>query len=502
MNYKKGIKNISYSVIGQLISLAIGIFIPRLVIMSYGSEVNGLLSSVSQIITYLSLLEAGVGTATCQALYKPFTDNDHKSISSILSAANRYYKKTGVAYLSLILVIAFIYPLVIQSTLNYWFVWVLIVINGVPGVINYFYQCKLRTLMEANGDNYILTNLGTFSTIFTSMLKIILLRMNVSIILVQVVYCFNSLVQMIYVHCYVKRKYGWLDLKEKPDYNALKQKNAAFIHQICGLVTNSTDVVLLSIFCDLNTVSIYSMYNMLYNLVYNAILSVNSSIQFILGQSYYKGKEYFCKVIDAYETYYVAIASSLLLVTYVMTIPFLRLYTAGADINYISYTYPILFLAVKILNALRNAATNTISVSGHFEGTKWHAAIESVINLSISIIAVWKFGITGVLMGTIAAFIFRDWISIYYYNHVILKRSCRHSYLITFINLALLAGLAVLSHLIIWRYDSYVLMVLVAAGLSVLSLALFFGVNSLISRESFVLVKNAIKIKLQSRRKS
>ena len=53
MNIKKGAKNIVYSLIGQVIALGLGIFVPRLIIISYGSEVNGLLTSVSQVITYL-----------------------------------------------------------------------------------------------------------------------------------------------------------------------------------------------------------------------------------------------------------------------------------------------------------------------------------------------------------------------------------------------------------------------------------------------------------------
>ena len=63
MNLTKGIKNISYSFVGQFVSLALGIVIPRLVIVSYGSEVNGLLSSIKQVMTYFALLWAGLASA-------------------------------------------------------------------------------------------------------------------------------------------------------------------------------------------------------------------------------------------------------------------------------------------------------------------------------------------------------------------------------------------------------------------------------------------------------
>ena len=175
MDVKKGMKNVIYSIVGQIIILVIGIMIPRLVIVSYGSETNGLISSISTIITYLSLLEAGIGAATIQALYKPVSENNRDGINSILSATHQYYKKTGIIYLSFVCGIAAIYPLIVKNSFSYWFVSTMVLIVGLPGVINFFFQRKFRTYMETVGDNYILTNLNTITTIATSILKIVLL---------------------------------------------------------------------------------------------------------------------------------------------------------------------------------------------------------------------------------------------------------------------------------------------------------------------------------------
>ncbi|MBS5190332.1 MAG: sugar isomerase, partial [Lachnospiraceae bacterium] len=110
----------------------------------------------------------------------------------------------------------------------------MIIVNGIPGVINFYFQRKYRTFLETIGDNYILINLGTITSVATSILKIVMLQMGVSILVVQTIYCCSSLVQMIYVYYYTKKKYPWIDFSVKPDHAALKQKNAALIHQICG----------------------------------------------------------------------------------------------------------------------------------------------------------------------------------------------------------------------------------------------------------------------------
>lgn len=52
-------KNIIYGLLNQFITLAFGIILPKIVLVSIGSEANGLLNSVNQAIVYLALLEGG-----------------------------------------------------------------------------------------------------------------------------------------------------------------------------------------------------------------------------------------------------------------------------------------------------------------------------------------------------------------------------------------------------------------------------------------------------------
>ena len=63
-NAQKSAYNILTSVLGQAITIILGVVIPRLVLVNLGSENNGLLSSITQVLGYASLLEAGVGLVT------------------------------------------------------------------------------------------------------------------------------------------------------------------------------------------------------------------------------------------------------------------------------------------------------------------------------------------------------------------------------------------------------------------------------------------------------
>ena len=54
----------------QMIVMLVGFITPRILLQYYGSEINGLVSSINQFITYFSLVEAGIAGAAVYSLYK------------------------------------------------------------------------------------------------------------------------------------------------------------------------------------------------------------------------------------------------------------------------------------------------------------------------------------------------------------------------------------------------------------------------------------------------
>ena len=291
MNARRSFYNIFFGMLSQIISIALGIIIPRLVLVSLGSESNGLLSSVNQALVYLSLLEAGIGTATLQALYKPVAEEDKSSINQIMAATNIYYKRVGLYYFIATLSLAIIYPIVVNSSLSYFTIFSVILLSGLSQVINFFFQGKYRILMQVEGKNYILTNLGTIINVFTSISKIILLLLGCDIIVLQFMYFIFSLLQMIYIMKYIKKNYKWLDLSVTPNYDAISQKNSVLIHQISGLIFQNTDVLILTVACGLKVVSVYSMYVMLFGMIGTTISTINSGVSFAMGQAYSTDKK-------------------------------------------------------------------------------------------------------------------------------------------------------------------------------------------------------------------
>lgn len=167
-NLQKSISNVKFGILNQFITIALGIILPRLVLVSLGSEANGLLNSINQAIVYLALLEGGIGLTITKALYGPVAQNNQEEINGIMSAANCFYRNVGKLYLIGILIISVIYPFVIKTSISKITIFIVILLTGLPQVINFFFQGKLRTLLQVDGRGYILTNLSTVVFIGTS----------------------------------------------------------------------------------------------------------------------------------------------------------------------------------------------------------------------------------------------------------------------------------------------------------------------------------------------
>lgn len=94
MNARKSIYNILSGLLGQGIAILLGIMIPRLVIVNLGSESNGLLSSVNQMLIYLNLLESGVGTAALQSLYRPVAEKIYQKLTAFYLPSTVFTKES------------------------------------------------------------------------------------------------------------------------------------------------------------------------------------------------------------------------------------------------------------------------------------------------------------------------------------------------------------------------------------------------------------------------
>ena len=481
---KRVLYNLIVGIFGKILLMVLGFLVPKLYIENYGSELNGLLSSIAQVFSYLALLEAGVGTAATQALYDPIAHNDTEKINGIMSAASRFYKKTGVLYGLGVLIFAVVYPLVVKNTIGTSTVFLLIVLSGANGVLNYFFQAKYFSLLNAEGKGYVHVAIGTAISVITTVSKIILLVLNADIVLIYLVYFVLALLQNLAIAIYIKRNYGSLNCNETPDTAALKQSNSVLVHQISSLIFSHTDVLILTAFCSLQTVSIYVVYNMVTESLGAVLNIVFGSFTAALGLTYQEDKQRFKNYYDLFELGTWILGFALMSVTLLLFTPFITLYTANADISYVDNWLPLLFVICKLLSLLRMPGVTAVNVAGHFKATQTRTIIESVINIVVSLICVQFFGIYGVLFGTIAALFYRTTDFIVYTNQNIVYRKPIHIIKRLLVNAVPAIGFVIIAHILMPAITTVLDFILVGIVLTSVSFLLQIVGNYLSERKS------------------
>ena len=342
---QKAIKNIVYSFLVKLLTFAIGIVIPRLVIVGYGSEINGLLQTVSNIYSYLALIMAGVGTAAIQGLYKPISEQNRSAISAVLVATRQYFRKLVFWYAIGSVIFAVIFPFLVHATIDTRIIVLVILIEGLSSSLTYYYTYTVQALLSADGRDYVIQIIQFIVFLITSAAKIGLVLLSVNVVILQTAYLIINILQITMYQAYIKKKYDWINWKENADTNVLKNRKHFLLNGVAWTVFSSTDTIIISAFCGLMFSSVYALYNMIFANLNLVLAIIYNSAYFILGQVYHEDKKKYLVLHDGFESLIAALVFALLSVAYILILPFFRLYTRGiTDINYIDSYLPFLFL--------------------------------------------------------------------------------------------------------------------------------------------------------------
>ena len=485
--------NLLSGIVYQVVLIVISFVLPRLYLENFGSEVNGVLSTIKQIFVYMFLLESGVGLATTQALYKPVAEKNHSKVSSIISATHNYYIKIGFIYLGIVLLIAVVYAYIVPTSISSGVLFGIIILTALPALFSYFVQAKYRILLEVDGRKYIITNSETVLQLLSNVGKILVLLLTNSLLLIQLVYCILYLLQLYFVFIKAKRRYDWLDVKSKPDFTAISQRKSVLVHQVSGMVFNNTDVLLLSFLCDFKVVSVYTIYNIFFSQIQTFITSIISGFSFALGQMFHVDKEKFMKVYNVYETFYIMSTFIIYTLMAVFLLPIIQIYTKGInDANYTNAYLLILFVIMNLLSNGKLPSNHVLEYSGKFEETRSHAIWEMVINITVSIVAILLWGICGAIIGTIVALIYRGAMMIYYSNKKVLERSAFSTYKLWIVNGVVFAVIMLIFFVDSFSGLSFIRLVIKGALHSLWIIALYIIVNLIFFKDAF---KNLIALR-------
>ena len=301
---------------------------------------------------------------------------------------------------------------------------------------------------------------------------------------------------MFLIYIYVKNHYGYLNFDVTPLTEKLSDRWSVLSHQIAGMVVLNTDIVVLTIFkIPLSEISVYTVYNLVLNVIIGLLNSLLNAVTPLFGRILVTDKSSMTReYYSIYEFLYFILTFALFTSLVILFIPFLNIYTQGiTDANYIRLNLALTFCLMGLIYMIRTPALTLINASGHYKQTQKGAFIEAGINIIVSLILVSKFGIEGVLLGTICSHCFRSIELMKYNNDYIIKNSIRTT-LIRIIRNIILMLIIILSYryIFIINVNDFITWFIFATLITISSFLFILFFNILCEKEYYYLLKEKL----------
>ena len=441
----------------QAVTAVCGFILPPLIVGTFGSETNGMVTSITQFIAYLNLVEAGIGAASIAALYKPIAENNVSKVNGILSAARKFYFRSGLVFSLGIVLLAFLYPLVIGNQVDRLASFFMVLVLGISGSAEFFLIGKYRVLLTSDKKLYVISFLQSIALALNTAIAVLLIKLNFGIVAVKLSSSLIYLSRFLVLYFYVKRNYKDFSFYGDADTKAISQSKNALVHQISGFLVFNSPVIILTVLCGLKEVSVYSVYALVFCAINNLVGSFSTGIQSFFGESMVKDSSVrFKKFYSDYETLFFSVLFWLYACAYILIIPFMSLYTSKmTDAQYIRPELAALMVVSGILMNLRNPGGQLINAAGHFKQTQFRSIAESTVNIASSLVFTLLLGINGVVIGSICSSFYRGIDVVVYANRHILSRKSIGSFVKILLISAVFFGMSFIFKRIHFDFSSW-----------------------------------------------
>lgn len=482
----KSMKNTIFGMIGLFCSLVIS-FITRSVFISIlGVEYNGVNGLFSNILQILNLAELGFATSIAYALYKPLKEGDEKTAAMLMDYFARIYRIIAVVVaVAGCCCIPFLQYLISEDiselsfSLNELRIYFAMYLANT--VFSYVLAYK-RTIITADQNSYIVSNVDNICNIALNILQIVLLYLTRNYYAYLIIMIAKTVINNLILHLIASKRYPYLseykkDKLPKEDRTIiLKNIQALFLHRVGNVIIFSTSSIIISTFVSLIDAGKYSNYTLIVNNVNGFINIIFNSVTASIGN--------LCLGEDKEHQYDVFkrisyISNFFAVFTFVCYFCLLNDFIAIWLNEEMQFD---IFIVIAIsLNAFVLYIRKTVLAfkdgMGIFRQDWFKPIIESVAGISLAIGLSYVWGTFGVIIGyTLATIV----IAIPIENFVLfkygLKRNAWHHVMNLLLTTALAFGLAALTYFICsfipdgigWFILEFFFVVIFAAGVYIL----------------------------------
>ncbi len=459
--------NIVTTLANQVVTVLCGIIVPRVLLKAFGSETYGITVSIAQFLSYISLLECGIGGVARGKLYGHLTRGENKEVSSVYHATRRFFRNIGFAFIiySLILGIVFV-DIAHISSFSRGYIFVLFIAISISTLAKYMGGLADLTLLAADQKQYVNNAISIGITLCNTVAVVVLTQSDCDILWVKVGSSIVFLLRPLGYALYVYKHYRIEKHSDKKD--VLPQKWTGIGQHLAYFLHRNTDVVLLTLLADPGTVAVYSVYALVINSIRNLSEAFSGGMEAAFGELIAKGDyDELRRLYHRYKAVITGVAFTLFACTGILIVPFMRLYTHEiTDANYIRPIFSVVLLLAEAVSCFTLPCASFAVAANQLKQTRLGAYGEAAINIIIScVLIVWD-PLIGVAIGTLAASLYKAMYYMHFASKRILKTSWINMLLRFVVAVALLLAVIIGGRMLISNIsiDSYIDWIICGAG--------------------------------------
>ncbi|MEP5341484.1 MAG: hypothetical protein ABJL44_07125 [Algibacter sp.] len=401
----KIIKNAKVGTFFFVLVSVIGFYSRKIFLERLGDDFIGLISTLQSFLSFLNLVELGVGSAMGFAMYKSLFDKDHDRLNELFTLIGYLYNKIGKIVFISGVVLSLFFPLIFSETpINILVIYYVFYIYLFASLIYYFFNYHLMVL-QADQKGYIPTSYQQSLHVIKILVQIGLLHITNNFTLFISIELLSVIILNILLHRRIKKEYPWLNFSSKGNKSLLKENKElilkikqVFVHRISGFILKSTDNIVIFSFVSLKSVTYVNNYYIIIGssttLLTNFFAGTKAAVGSVISENdSNKIKKIFWELTSL--NHYVG--GVLVMSLYYGVNPVISLWLGEQYI--MEDTIVTLLLANVMISKMRVSIEQYIHAYGLFHDI-WAPITEGLLNLIISIILASYFGITGVLLGT------------------------------------------------------------------------------------------------------
>lgn len=395
-------RNFAVSLMGRLVGMVTSFAGRAVFVKVLSAEYLGLGGFFGNILSVVSMCELGIGAAIAQSLYKPLADNDEYAVAAIMN----YYKKVSrlIAVVTFALGIGLmpILPGFVKADMDSDVVMAAFFMFVVHNTVSYLLVPKCA-LVVCDQRMYVVTAVRSVLGIAALVLQSTMLVLTGNYLMYLVSRILVLTVEDIIINIYADKKYPCLSFGARVSKQYKKSLftnvKALVWHKTGGVVSRSTDSLLLTYFVGLTGMGKYSNYALVIGTIGAffdvAINAVSASVGNLGAGDRGQKSENVMRKLYFMNFWLLTVGTSVIICT---LNPFVQIWL-GSDMLFSNWEMAVI-VSSFYFSCIRDPVQIFVSTYGLFKESRFIPVLRAAANLLLSVLFVNKMGVAGVFLGT------------------------------------------------------------------------------------------------------